>query len=86
MKMGMRRRNGRYGERTWMRKLAAMPKDRSNQAGEKHHWAKLDRAAVLAIRKPTSMPRSNAKATARRFGISVGYVYQLRARKRWRHI
>lgn len=86
MKPGAKRRNGKYGERAWLNKLARMPKNRINQLGEKSHFAKLTEANVRAIRRHSIMPRRNAEKIARRYGISEGYVYQLRARKRWKHI
>jgi hypothetical protein len=50
--------------------------------GERHPMVKLTEADVLAIRA-SSLP---SRALAGQFGIGQPHVYQIRTRRRWRHI
>lgn len=67
----------------WMAKIASKRLYKNAPRGEKSGRAKLDRAAVIGIRKPDTMPRSLAEKYSRRYNISVGYVYQLRRGIAW---
>lgn len=86
MKPGEKRRNGIYGEKKFLRLIRRLRKYDSFPRGEKHWCARLTADIVLKIRKPKEMPRREAKFLAKFYGISAGYVYHLRNRKRWTHI
>lgn len=87
MKSGDPRRNGKFGTRVWMRKIAELKRyGYEYPKGEDSHRAKITEATVKKIREPVKMPRERAKAYARLYGISEGYVYHLRARRRWKHL
>ncbi len=89
MMKGDPRRNGRFGESKWMKKISGLRKIIPGK-GEANPHHKLNQANVRAIRaiaRPLS--REKAKVIGRVYGISEGYVYHLRSNgpaRRWTHI
>lgn len=87
IKKGDKRRNGRYGEAAWMRRLSRMAyKAWPDRRGENNANIKVTASAVRAIRRIDIISRALAKKIGRVLKIHPGYVYALKSGARWKHL
>lgn len=87
MKIGKNgRRLSAFQEAPFLRSLRKFRKYQNMPKGEKHHGSKLIAGQIYIIRHPEVMTRAMAKEYASKYGISPGYIYHIRARRRWKHL
>ena len=87
MKINGKRRNGIYGTRQWMQRLAEIPNKKWNyRKGEYNPRAKLSPLIVNFIHTLDKIPRSLALSISRVLNIHPSYVYHLKSGRRWSHL
>jgi len=79
----MKRRNGRYGTKAWMRRISKNRKYLNQAKGEQSGRAKIKEQDILWMRGCTAGMRSYC---IRKYGISERHWYHIRAKQRWKHI
>lgn len=75
-----------YQSREWMQDIGRNRKYKNQAKGEQSGRSKLTEWKVNMIRSYETMPVSRAKSLSRGAGVSVGYIYQLRKWKTWKHL
>jgi len=80
------RRLTKFHQTPWMIEIRKKRGYKTQPKGTAHWCVKLTEANVVYIRSFGSVSRALSKFIGRLFKIHPSYVYQIRARKRWRHI